>query len=261
MPPFPGQVPSVDNCLISVVLAAKDVELEVLQLCIGSFAALRSAGKMQIVVVRSGTFPALHAQAAARFQDFRVTEVPAQGVYAAYNAGIQAAHGTYLLFFGVDDIALPGMDAVIDHLAHAQPPYDLFAAACYMQSVGISRPSRHRKALIVRNWCHQGIFYSRSYLSKHPYQTEYRAQADHKINIDIVSNRERRFGVSQEVVAYFTAGGVSSLQPDLRFRRDFPRIVGAAYGRIFGALVRLKQLLIDALLGDPERRFRSRLRQ
>ena len=74
-------------------------------------------------------------------------------------------------------------------------------------------------------------------------------------------DRSLRFKVSSELVAYFSAGGVSSTKPDLAFRRDFPSIVGKAYNRPFGALVKLKQIVIDAVLGSPDKRFSARLRR
>lgn len=246
--------------LLSIVIAAKDPPRELLQLCMASLAALKNASRAELVLVRSGELPELCAASLSRFASHSVIEVPPEGVYAAYNAGIRAASGTYLLFFGADDIALPDMDRVIDGLETGSSARHLVAAACYMQTVGIATPARWRASLAVRNWCHQGIFYLRSYLLDHPYQVEYRAQADHKMNIDIVSNRKLRFEVSPTLVAYFSAGGVSSMKPDLAFRRDFPSIVAHAYGRPFGALVKLKQLLIDAVLGDPSRRFKSRAR-
>lgn len=244
-----------------MVIAAKDPPVALLELCLASFSSLANAHRLQLVIVQSGSLPGLQQDALARFGGVKVIDVLPEGVYSAYNAGVKAAEGSYVLFFGIDDIALPGMDSVIDQLDAAVEPWHLFAAACYMQSVGVAKPSRRRNSLVFRNWCHQGIFYLRSYILDHPYQTEYRAQADHKMNIDIVTNRSLRFGISKELVAYFSAGGVSSLQPDLRFRKDFPSMVAQAYGRPYGLLVKVKQLVIDALLGDPERRFQARLRR
>lgn len=247
--------------LVSVVIAAKDPPLALVELCLAAFAALGNAGRLQIVFVASGTAPVLSETVKSHFCDFKLLQTPPEGVYAAYNAGIKAADSPYILFFGIDDIALPGMDSVIDQLGRAPSQFHLFAAACYMQSVGVAQPSRRRSSLVFGNWCHQGIFYSRQYLLEHPYQTEYRVQADHKMNIDIVSNRQLRFGVSRELVAYFSAGGVSSLRPDLRFRQEFPTLVARAYGWPFGLLVKVKQIVIDTLLGDPEKRFQARLRR
>lgn len=251
----------MNKLLISVVIAAKDPPVALLELCVASFSSLANASRIQLVIVQSGSLPELQKDALARFGGVKVIEVSPEGVYSAYNAGVKAADGTYVLFFGIDDIALPGMDLVIDQLNAATGQCHLFAAACYMQSVGVAEPSRRRTSLVFRNWCHQGIFYLRSYMLDHPYQTEYSVQADHKMNIDIVSNRRLQFAVSKELVAYFSAGGVSSLRPDLRFRNDFPALIGRAYGRPYGLLVKIKQLVIDALLGDPEHRFKARLRR
>ena len=247
--------------MLSVVIAAKDPPAAYLRLCLASFAALHHGPELEVVIVRSGPLPELPPELCASFAHFKVIEVAPAGVYAAYNAGTQAASGTHVLFFGVDDVALPGMDQPIELLNAKPGHFHLYAAACYMQSVGLAAPSRLRASLAVRNWCHQGIFYLRSHLLEHPYDLQYRAQADHKLNIDIVSDRRLNFGVSSEMVAYFSAGGVSSTKPDLAFRRDFPAIVARAYGRPFGALVKVKQVLIDAVRGDPESRFRARMRR
>lgn len=252
---------SLDKYLISVVIAVKDPEIYFLKLCLASFACLSNSKYLQIVIVGSGVLPDFDDNTFVRFGDFKVIDVPAEGVYSAYNAGIKSSDGTYILFFGFDDIALPGMDGVIFQLASSPVVFHLFAAACYMQSVGVAEPSQLRLSLILRNWCHQGIFYLRSYMLDHFYETDYSAQADHKMNIDIVSDRSLRFGISKELVSYFSAGGFSSLRPDLRFRKDFPSIVGKAYGRPYGWSVKLKQLLIDALLGKPEYRFQARHRR
>jgi glycosyltransferase involved in cell wall biosynthesis len=251
----------LDNYLVSLIVASKDPPIPLLELCLASFSSLSNAHRIQLVIVQSGSLPSLQPKMLSRFADTKIIDVPPKGIYAAYNEGIQAATGTYLVFFGVDDIALPGMDVVIERLAASSAPYHLFAAACYMQSVGMAKPSKWRASLAFRNWCHQGIFYSRSYLVEHPYEPRYKAQADHKKNIEIVSNRAHRVGVSEELVAYFSAGGVSSLSPDLEFRREFPKLVARAYGMPFGILVKIKQLLIDSILGDPASRFAARTRK
>jgi glycosyltransferase involved in cell wall biosynthesis len=252
--------PILNPPILSVVLAVKDPPKLDLQLCLASFAALRNAPKVELVVVSSGTMPQFTPEITGQLGAYRVIEVPPEGVYAAYNAGITHASGVHVLFFGADDVALPGMDKIIDQLAGEPGRYDLLAASCYMQALGMRMPSRRRSSLIRHNWCHQGVFYLRSYLVQHPYETQYVVCADHKMNIDIVSNPRLVFGVSTELVAYFSAGGISSTRPDAIFRRDFPAIVARAYGRPHGLVVRLKQILADLVLGDHARRFRVRQR-
>lgn len=246
--------------VLSVILAAKDPPKVDLQLCLASFAALRNASRIELLVVSSGTMPQFTPEITGQLGAYRVIEVPPEGVYPAYNAGIAQASGVHVLFFGADDVALPGMDKVIDQLAGEPGRYHLLAASCYMQALGMRVPSRRRSSLIAHNWCHQGIFYLRSYLVQNPYETQYVVCADHKMNIDIVSNPRLVFGVSNELVAYFSAGGISSTRPDVNFRRDFPAIVAHAYGRPRGMIVRLRQILVDLILGDHTRRFRVRQR-
>ena len=246
---------------LSVVIAAKNPPAEQFLLCLTSLAALANARTLQIVLVVSGTLPALPAPLLQQFRAFKVIEVPPEGVYAAYNAGCEHVDGVYTLFFGADDIALPGMDTLMDTVLLKDDSYQMVAAACYMQATGISQPSRRRTGLIFANWCHQGLFYKTDYLKSHRYEGKYRMQADHKMNIDIVSNRDNGVFISRLLVAYFSAGGVSSVSPDLVFRADFPAIVAQAYGRPWGWLVRLKQVAIDLVNGPPEKRFQSNHRR
>jgi hypothetical protein len=247
---------------LSVVIAAKNPPVEQLRLCLTSFAALANAAKLQVILVKSGELNELPTSLVAGFAEFKLVDVPPEGVYSAYNAGCDHAVGSYTLFFGADDIALPGMDTLMDQVLLKDDTYALVAAPCFMQPSRLSKPSRRRSSLIFANWCHQGLFYRTSYLKAHRYQgCLYRIQADHKMNIDIVSNRANRIFVSDVLVAYFSAGGASSLQPDLQFRADFPAIVGRAYGRHWGFLVRLKQIAIDIVKGPPERRFKSTFRR
>ena len=241
--------------LVTVVIAAKDPEPRLLSRCLYSFATLDCAARIQVLLVLSGRMPTLDDVATAAFKSFEVLNTPAQGVYAAYNVGIDKARGRYALFFGIDDIALPGMDAVTSRLE--QEPFDVFAAACYMQSKGIRHPSSDRRSLIKANWCQQGIFYSTPRLAAKRFDTRYPIQADHKLNIDIVADGSSRIGISDELVAYFSFGGVSSVRHDLAFIRDFPNIVAAAYGRPVGLYYKWRQRLSVWLYGPLEERYRN----
>lgn len=241
--------------LITVVIAAKNPEPLQLSRCLSSFAALGCAGRIQLVLVLSGQMTAMDRTAHTAFESFEVLDTPATGVYAAFNAGIEKVRAPYALFFGIDDIALPGFDAVASQIE--QEPYDLYAAACYMQGKGVRSPSANRRSLIKANWCQQGIFYATTQLAARGFDTRYPIQADHKLNIDIVANRSSRVGTSEELVAYFSFGGVSSVRHDLTFIRDFPNIVSAAYGRPLGLYYRWRQRLSVWVHGSLEERYRN----
>lgn len=245
----------MSGALLTVVVAAKDPDERQLNRCIAAFAALASASRIRILLVQSGNAAPLDRALTAAFHSFDILETPPRGVYAAYNTGIDHAQSRYTIFFGVDDIALPAMDAACAALE--REPFDVYAASCYMQGKGLRSPSLDRRSLIRANWCQQGIFYSTARLAQHRFDTRYPIQADHKLNIDLVADPSTRLGIQPEPVAYFSLGGVSSQRHDLSFVRDFPAIVGAAYGRPTGLYWALRQKLSILLYGPLERRYGS----
>lgn len=238
--------------ILTVVVAAKDAPPKMLRCCLASFARLVHAAEIEVVIVSSGAFPNDGGDIGSAFGDFKIVEMEAMGIYEAFNRGVEAAQGKYLLFFGVDDLALPGMDTVIAELLQNDAHFDLFAAAAYMQGVGISAPSPVRAQILFRNWCQQSLFYSRRYLATHPFDVRYRIQADHKTNIEIRANRRLNFRLCHEVVAYFSTGGTSQTSYDRKFRRDLPAIAQLNFGPILGLAVQLKQRIADLVKGRPE---------
>ena len=243
--------------LLSVIVAAKDVESHMVRCCLGSFGRLKNAPGIEVVIVNSGILPHGYQEFEQAFSRLHVVEMPPDGVYAAYNRGIAEACGRYLLFFGMDDIALPGMDTIIDALKSESATYDLYAASAYMQGTGMSRPARWAPSILFRNWCHQALFYSREYLRNRVFDTQYPMQADHKMNIEILSDGERSVGKSQELVSYFSNGGISQSKFDLAFRRDLPALAGQHFGSFFRLAVVGKQYLSNLIRGAPEARTLS----
>lgn len=241
--------------LVSIVIAVKDPRIEDLRLCLSSFAALENASILDVVIISTESLLNFEMTMISVFCKFSIVVLSPEGIYSAYNAGAKIAVGKYVLFFGIDDIALPGMDVALKKISMFETKYHMLAASCYMQSSGLSHPSRNRKSLILQNWCHQGLFYLREYIVENPYEIEYAIQADHKMNIDIISNKNNKFLILKEVVAYFSASGVSSARPDLKFRACFPNIVKKSYGWTYWIIVIIKQKIVDLLLGKPEKRF------
>jgi glycosyltransferase involved in cell wall biosynthesis len=243
----------MSDTVLTVVLAAKDPDQRQMARCLASFAALACAPRLQMLLVQSGQVTPPSAALVSAFASFTTVDTPPRGVYTAYNAGIDHAQGRYTLFFGVDDIALPAMDAAF--VALERGSFDLYAASCYMQGKGVRAPSSDRRSLIRANWCQQGLFYATAQLATRRFDTRYPVQADHKLNIDLVADRSTRLGIQDEPVAYFSLGGVSSQRHDLNFVRDFPTIVGAAYGRPTGLYWAWRQKVSILLYGPLEKRY------
>jgi glycosyltransferase involved in cell wall biosynthesis len=242
---------------LSVVLAAKDPDQRTLELCIASFAALKNSKDIEFIIVSSGVLPKLRVDVSV-FYEFTVMDVPAAGVYAAYNHGASCASGSYLLFYGCDDIALPDMDKLIGDILDGPTPYDLVACASYMQGVGTAIPCSWAHFVLFKNFCHQGLFYKKSVFDKYQYDTKYVIQADHRMNIQILSDPLMHIYFSKLLVSYFSAGGLSSSIPDLVFRKDLRNITRDSFGLFWASVVFAKQTLVDILTLILNRRFRIR---
>jgi len=245
------------NFLVTVILAVKDPKPRLLDLCINSFAALSNSNQIEFIVVASGDIPEILPSQQKNFGKYKYINVDPLGVYSAYNEGVKLSSGKYILFFGVDDIALPGMDKIINQLKHSN--CHMFACACFMQNIGISKPSKYNISLLFRNWCHQGIFYLKNILEDHPYKIEYIVQADHELNIYIASRNDLVIDKSSEVIAYFSSGGLTSQYRDLKFRKDFPALISQSFGIHYGLLISFKLFLVDIFLGRPETRFKNNI--
>jgi len=238
------------NPVLTVVIAAKDPPPHLLRLCLSSFGRLTLASRIQILIVASGSVPPIDPNLATSFQSLAVEFMPPQGVYAAYNCGIINAIAPFICFFGVDDIALPGFDDVLEDLEmHVSKPVALVAAQSYMQNIGISKPARWRAGILFRNWCHQGLIYKRDYLRSNHFNVKYFAQADHDVNIRILADRSLQVVFRPELIAYFSSGGVSQARHDLEFRKVLPQIADTTFGLHYGLMVRAKQLLADFIKG------------
>lgn len=228
---------------LSVIVAVRRPKLEKLALCVSSFAALRNAGSIEIIIVSCGeelTFNPLTIQC---FQNFVVLTEEPLGIYTAYNSGCRYATADYVLFFGFDDIALPGMDVLIETIDCDDTSILMYAAPCLMENRGIHAPSQLKFSILFRNWCHQGIIYLRNYLIQNPYNLDYPILADHHTNIQILSTPGISYRTINETVAFFSSAGSSTTTTDIKFRKELSLIAGRYFGSHAYILVRLKQFI------------------
>lgn len=215
---------------LSVILAVRDPDYGQLSRCVASISALRSCGHIEILVVTCGETLRFDADVIGRLAAFRIVVGEARGVYPAYNEGCRHARAPFVIFFGADDIALPGLDDIISALDQEDKQTLLYAGPCLMQGKGIHRPSFFRLSITYRNWCHQGIVYRKDCVTQRGFSPDYAVLADHYLNIQILASSRRSARVFDEPVAYFSAGGASSLSRDVRFQADQLRIVTTAFG-------------------------------
>ena len=101
----------------------------------------------------------------------------------------------------------------------------------------------------------QGLFYSRAALAARRFDLRYPIQADHKLNIEVVTDPSTRWAIGYDPVAFFSNGGLSSRRHDVAFIRDFPKIIRTHYGPLLGTLYAIRQRLAAWVHGPIEQRY------
>jgi glycosyl transferase family 2 len=230
--------------LLTVVLAVKDPQAAQFDSCVASIAALRNSSRIDLVIVVSGEVPALSAPVKARLHRVLIVTHPPLGVYQAYNRGLDEACSQYVMVMGCDDLLLPGLDNVIDSLGDQQRPH-IVAARTLMQDIGLARPGRFRWSFVFRNWCQQGLLYRADLFTARRFDCKYPMQADHKLNMELVSDAGTVVQCRHDVICHCSSGGLSQQAPDRAFREDMPEIVRQCYGPFFWVLALLRRRLGD----------------
>jgi glycosyltransferase involved in cell wall biosynthesis len=147
--------------------------------------------------------------------DYWLSE-PDQGIYDAMNKATQIAHGQWLVFFGADDLLLPGFSEVVKELHDTKGVYYgnvLFHGYEYIQYF-------NSYTFTKTNICHQGIFYPKAVFEKYKYDTNYIVLADYHLNLRCWKDQNFKFIHINYLVASHTKGGMSSYIVDHRFEQN-----------------------------------------
>jgi glycosyltransferase involved in cell wall biosynthesis len=228
--------------LLSVVIPALSASLE-LRRCVDSIRlALADQATFEILVV----VPSPQVQAATeRLEGVRVLAESRPSVYAAMNDGVAASKGQYLYFIGLDDILLPTAREVLKLLVRESP--SVVFADVYWGDKGVHRTDSSRWAILWRNVCHQGIFYSRDVLLRHgPYVRRFKVRADQLLNIRILwdPSLRQRACVLRVPVAWYAGSGLSSVSADRLFYKVQPviirRYMGAFWAQVWRTYKRIR---------------------
>lgn len=225
--------------LLSVIIPALVADVE-LRRCVDSvtLACGTSDARCEIILVMP---PSQIELAKVRLSEEVVLKfIPetSRGIYGAMNDGIRESCGRYLFFLGKDDIMLRDFAKMLDHLEQ----HGGSAAFCdvYWGQHGLysGKPSKWR--VLIRNFCHQGIIYSRKVMNEHgPYVRRFRVQADHFLNIRLLwdANYEGSIRYFPGGRVWYAAEGYSTVTKDKLFWRLYPAIVRKFAGRWPAALI------------------------
>ncbi|WP_051189764.1 glycosyltransferase family 2 protein [Daejeonella oryzae] len=141
-----------------------------------------------------------------------------KGIYDAMNKGIKLAKGDWLYFIGSDD-QLNNCDTINDIFDTQLSDFDIIYGNVYNKNVNrVYDGYFSLDKLFIRNICHQAIFFRKSVFKETgPFNLKYKALADWDHNFKwFTSTKIRKIHVDK-TVAFFAAGGFSSLNTDSRF--------------------------------------------
>src|ERR1700756_1139663 len=175
-------MPSTDQPRISVITVAFNAK-EKIEPTIQSVLE-QHYDNMEYVIIDGGSTDGT-VDIIKKYQDkiaYWISE-PDKGVYDAMNKGIDAATGDWLYFLGAGDTMLNVAANIAPLLRDGNTVYygDVYRLDLKRLYDGKFSPFK----LAVRNICHQAIFYPAAALKKHRYNTKYRLQADHNLNMEL----------------------------------------------------------------------------
>ncbi len=148
---------------------------------------------------------------------------PDEGIYDAMNKGIKKASGHWLYFLGADDQLKN--DKVLGTIFEkgTYEDCDFLYGNVYSELLkrNYDGPFDEEK-ILFSNICHQAIFYKSSvFETVGLFDTRYLLFADWEMNIRCFENVDIRVKYKDVVIADYAGEGVSTLNSDLDFLRNF----------------------------------------
>ncbi len=150
------------------------------------------------------------------------------GVFEAFNKGIDKARGKYIYFIGAGDCLRPDILEQVKEFLPEETPTFVYGS-CYLMKQKVVWLGREFNPpnFITENICHQAIFYHRSIFDiMGKYDARYKISADWFFNLQCFAHPGIDKQYIPHLIADFEEGGLSSeLDNDPAFVRDFPPLV------------------------------------
>jgi glycosyltransferase involved in cell wall biosynthesis len=154
------------------------------------------------------------------------------GIYHAFNKGIELTTGKYLYFIGAGDCLKKGiLDEVKQFLPMDKP--SLIYGKCQFPNQDKYYNREFTARSFIRNClCQQGIFYHRdTFEIVGKYELRYKVFADWFFNINCFLNDRINKQYINYVIAEYEGGGISTnIDNDLIFKKEFPVFVRKEFG-------------------------------
>jgi glycosyltransferase involved in cell wall biosynthesis len=137
-----------------------------------------------------------------------------KGVYDAMNKGIAKAAGEWIYFLGSDDYLLNSrvLQTVHEHIAGMENIDMVYGDVESNVQHMVFKGAYSLERLNAQNICHQAMFFRRQlFIKMGSFDLKYKILSDWHFNIRLFAQYAHRTRYINVPVAFFTAGGVSSL--------------------------------------------------
>ena len=142
-----------------------------------------------------------------------------EGLYDAMNKGIDMSKGDWLYFLGSDDFFYN--DEVLSSISDivGSDKFDVVYGNVQLGKTKNTFDGKFSKyKLMLRNMCHQSIFYNRSVFDRlGKFDTNYKTAADYVFNMMWFNDKSMRFKYINTVIAVYDVNGFSSINRDTKF--------------------------------------------
>jgi glycosyltransferase involved in cell wall biosynthesis len=177
--------------------------------------------------------------------DYWVSE-PDSGAYDAMNKAVRVATGDWIYFLGAGDILLNHVDRVAGLLKDEQT---IYYGDVYMPKLHKLYDGRYSSyKLMLRNICHQSIFYPRRVFEKFSFDTRYRIWADYVLNVKCHGDKDFRFAYLPILIAIFDDfEGISRNRFDAEVEKERKNLVRANFSKTLYWVFCMRFATINAL--------------
>jgi glycosyltransferase involved in cell wall biosynthesis len=161
--------------------------------------------------------------------DYWMSE-PDMGPYDAMNKAVTLAGGDWIYFLGAGDILLNHLGRVGERLKDDRTIYYGDVYMPKLHKIYDGRYSNYK--LMLKNICHQSIFYPKRVFQKYCFDTRYRIWADYVLNVKCHRDADFRFAYLPILIAIFDDyEGISCNKSDTEVERERKELVRANFSK------------------------------
>jgi len=177
--------------------------------------------------------------------DYWMSE-PDSGVYDAMNKAVRVASGDWIYFLGAGDILLNHLGRVAERLKDDRTIYYGDVYMPKLHKIYDGKYSSYK--LMLRNICHQSIFYPKRLFEKYSFDTRYRIWADYVLNVKCHGDRDFRFAYLPILIAIFDDfEGISRNRFDAEVEKERKNLVKANFSKTLYWLFCMRLTTVNAL--------------